>query len=94
MATPIFFPSLRHSLNSAVAVKSTSVDELSAVSKESCKTPMIKPTPTTFIATSSGIPNKLHARGISNKDPPATPEAPQAHTADSTLRMIAVGRST
>ena len=42
---------------------------------------MIKPTPTTCIAISFGTPNKLHANGISNSDPPATPDAPDAETA-------------
>lgn len=56
-----------------MAVKSTSVDELSDVSKESCSTPTINPTPTTFIAISFGMPNKLHAKGMSNNEPPATP---------------------
>ena len=51
---------------------------------------MIKPTPTTCMAISFGIPNKLHARGISNSDPPATPEAPQAQMAATTLRRTAV----
>ena len=75
---------------SAVAVKSTSEDEFSAVSHESCKTPMIKPTPTTCMAISFGIPNKLHARGMSKSEPPATPEAPAAAIADRTLRISAV----
>ncbi len=43
---------------------------------------------------SLGTPNKLHARGTSNSEPPATPEAPQALTAESTLRIIAVPIST
>lgn len=81
-------------MNSDVAVKSTSEDELSAVSQESCITPTMKPTPTTCIAISFGIPNKLHASGISSKEPPATPDAPHALIADSTLNMIAVPRST
>ena len=55
-----------------------SVLELSAVSVESCNTPMIKPTPTTCIATSLEIPNREQANGMSSKEPPATPEAPQA----------------
>jgi hypothetical protein len=54
----------------------------------------MNPTPTTCIATSLGIPNKLQASGINNSEPPATPEAPHAQTADNTLRMIAVGMST
>ena len=51
---------------------------------------MMNPTPTTCIAISFEIPNKEHARGINSKDPPATPEAPHAETADKTLKMIAV----
>ena len=74
-------PSLRFLAYSAVAVKSTSDDELSAVSHESCNTPIMKPTPTTCIAISFEIPNKLQARGISKSDPPATPEAPAAEIA-------------
>ena len=35
-----------------------------------------------------------HARGINSKEPPATPDGPQALIAESTQRMIAVGRST
>ena len=55
---------------------------------------MMKPTPTTCIATSFGIPNKLHARGTRSSDPPATPDAPHALAADTIHRMIAVGIST
>ena len=55
---------------------------------------MIKPTPTICIATSFGIPNKLAANGISNSDPPATPDAPQALIAARILRMRAVPKST
>ena len=39
---------------------------------------MMKPTATTCIATSLGIPNRLQASGISSSEPPATPDAPQA----------------
>jgi hypothetical protein len=38
----------------------------------------MKPTATTCIAISLLIPNSEHAIGISNSDPPATPEAPHA----------------
>ena len=55
---------------------------------------MMKPTATTCMAISLGIPNRLHARGISNNEPPATPEAPQAQMAATTLSSTAVGRST
>ncbi|MNN92827.1 hypothetical protein D3C81_2111700 [compost metagenome] len=40
------------------------------------------------------MPNRLHASGISNSEPPATPEAPQAQIAATTLSRIAVGMST
>ena len=55
---------------------------------------MINPTATTCMAISSEIPNREHASGISRRDPPATPEAPHADRAASTLQMIAVGLST
>ena len=54
----------------------------------------MKPTPTTCIDISAGIPNSEQARGINSNDPPATPDAPQADTADRTLSIIAVGIST
>ena len=44
--------------------------------------------------TASGIPNKEHAIGISNKEPPATPDAPQADNAAKRLNTTAVGIST
>ena len=46
------------------------------------------------MAISFGIPNKLQANGTKSKDPPATPEAPQALTADKTLNIMAVPKST
>ena len=55
---------------------------------------MMKPTATTCIATSLEIPNIEHAIGISRRDPPATPDAPQAASAESTHRTIADGTST
>ena len=55
---------------------------------------MINPTPTTCIAISAGIPNSEHASGIRRSDPPATPDAPHALTAERTHRMTADGRST
>ena len=39
---------------------------------------MMKPTPTTCIDISAGIPNSEQARGINSNDPPATPDAPKA----------------
>ena len=59
-------------------VKKASPLEFSAVSSESCITPMINPTATTCMATSLPIPNSEHAMGMSNNEPPATPEAPHA----------------
>ncbi|MNJ72148.1 hypothetical protein D3C77_687700 [compost metagenome] len=55
---------------------------------------MMKPTPTTCMAISFDMPNKLHASGISSSEPPATPEAPAADMADRTLRISAVPKST
>ncbi len=75
-------------------MKSTSVEEFSAVSAESCTTPMMKPTATTCIARSLEMPNRLQASGISSNEPPATPEAPQAQTAASRLSNTAVATST
>ena len=75
-------------------MKRISVLELSAVSVESCKTPMMKPTPTTCIAMSLEIPNREQARGIRSREPPATPEAPQAPIVAITDKRIAVGIST
>ena len=43
---------------------------------------------------SFGMPNSEQARGISSREPPATPEAPHADTAASTERITAVGMST
>ena len=50
------FPSFFHLTYSAVAANITSPEELSAVSTESCTTPMMKPTPTTCMATSALTP--------------------------------------
>ena len=46
------------------------------------------------MAISFGMPNILHASGISSSEPPATPDAPQAHSDATTLSSSAVGRST
>ena len=46
------------------------------------------------MARSLEMPNRLQASGISSSEPPATPEAPQAHTADTTHSKMAVSRST
>src|SRR5690606_19336458 len=74
----------------AAAVNSTSVELLRAVSAESCNTPMMKPTATTCMAMSLPMPNRLHASGISSKEPPATPEAPQALMVATTESSTAV----
>ena len=57
-------------------------------------TPMMKPMPTTCMATSLLMPNSAQHMGMSRSDPPATPDAPQADTAASTHRMTAVTGST
>ena len=57
-------------------------------------TPITKPMPTTCIAMSLPMPNSEQASGIRSSEPPATPDAPHALTAERTDRMIAVGMST
>lgn len=57
-------------------------------------TPITNPTPTTCIAMSLEIPNKLQATGISKRDPPAIPDAPQAEMAATILSTKAVPKST
>ena len=37
------------------------------------------------MAISFEMPNKLQATGMSNKEPPATPEAPQAEMAEKSV---------
>ena len=54
----------------------------------------MKPTPIICAATSSEIPNRLHANGINNNEPPATPEAPQAHKLATRLSRIALPKET
>ena len=85
---------LRSSSIHTAAVNNTSVDEFNAVSVESCKIPIMKPTPIICAATSSEIPNKLHANGISNNEPPATPDAPQAQSAATILNKSALTKET
>ena len=87
-------PWRNHDLYSAVAVKRTSQDELSAVSILSCTTPMIKPTPTTCIEMSFEMPKSEQAMGIKRREPPATPEAPHAPNVAMRQRKMAVGIST
>ena len=55
---------------------------------------MMKPTPTTCIAMSLPMPNEAQATGISSREPPATPEAPQAPMVETRQSSSAVGRST
>ena len=55
---------------------------------------MTKPTATTCIAMSSEMPNSPQLSGISSREPPATPEAPQADSAATTLSNNAVAMST
>ena len=87
-------PFLRRSENSATAVKRTSLELFSAVSQASSRTLMMKPTPTTCMAMSLLIPKEAQATGIRRREPPATPEAPQAPTVEIRHRRSAVGRST
>ena len=54
---------------------------------------MIKPIPTTCIAISFGIPKIEQARGINIKEPPATPEDPQAHSTEAIHIKKADGKS-
>ena len=54
----------------------------------------MKPTPTTCMEISSGIPNRLHASGIKSREPPATPEAPAALAAASTHMIRALPMDT
>ena len=60
-------PSRRHCMYSAEAANSTSVEELIAVSTESWITPITKPMPTTCMATSLPMPNRLQASGMSSR---------------------------
>ena len=46
------------------------------------------------MAISLEMPNREQAIGISNSEPPATPDAPQAASVDNTLKNSAVGKST
>ena len=54
----------------------------------------MKPTPTTCMAMSLGMLNRLQAMGISSSEPPATPDAPQAPMAAMILSSNAVQKST
>ena len=55
---------------------------------------IINPTATTCIETSGLIPNIEHAIGISNNDPPTTPEAPHAARVETTHKIMATGSET
>ena len=86
-------PSFLRSANSAVAVKRTSEELLSAVSQASSSTEMMKPTPTTCIEISLPIPNDAQATGIRRSEPPATPDVPHAPIVETMQSRNAVGRS-
>ncbi len=75
-------------------MKRASVEELSAVSAESCTTLITKPIATTCIATSALMPNSAVAIGISSSEPPATPETPAAASEDTMHSSSAVAKST
>src|SRR5512139_1665252 len=68
----------------------TSVLELSAVSNESCTALMMKPTPTTCMDTSYGMPNSAQASGTSSRLPDGTPLAPAAPSAETTHSSTAL----
>ena len=85
---------LRSSSIHTAAVNNTSVDEFNAVSVESCKIPIMKPTPIICAATSSEIPSRLDANGINNSEPPATPAAPQAQSAATMLNQSSLTKET
>ena len=55
---------------------------------------MMNPTPTACMDTSGLIPNNEHAIGISNSDPPATPDAPHAPTVEIIHNTIVTGNGT
>lgn len=64
----------------AVAVNTTSEEEFRPVSQESWITPMMKPMPTTCMATSLLMPNSAQHMGMSRSDPPATPDCAAGRT--------------
>ena len=64
------------------------------VSQESWITPMMNPMPTTCMEISSGIPNRLQAKGIKSREPPATPEDPAALMAATTHMIRALPAET
>ena len=55
---------------------------------------MMNPTAIACMEMSAGIPNNEHAIGISNREPPATPEDPAAAKVEITHRTMVVGKST
>ena len=55
---------------------------------------MIKPIPTICMAMSLEIPKSEHAIGIRSREPPATPDAPQADKVARILKIMALGIST
>ena len=54
----------------------------------------MNPTATACIETSEGIPNKEQAIGISNNEPPTTPEAPHAAKVEIMHRIMIAGNVT
>ena len=57
-------------------------------------TPMMNPTATACMEMSKGIPNSEHAIGISNNEPPTTPEAPHAANVEIMHRTRIAGNVT
>ena len=77
-----------------MAVKNTSQLELTAVSTESCTTPMMKPMATACMAMSLPMPKNEHAMGMSSSEPPATPDVPQAASVAMTQSTTAEANDT
>jgi hypothetical protein len=89
-----YYTVLPLSNDSATAVKNTSLLELIAVSTLSWTTPIMKPIATACMATSLPIPKNEHAIGTSKREPPATPELPQAPNVARRLRNTAEANDT
>ena len=55
---------------------------------------MMNPTAIACMEMSAGIPNNEQAIGISNNEPPATPEDPAAANVEIIHKTMVVGKST
>jgi Na+/serine symporter len=68
-------------VSSEVAMQVVAVGMIISVLQDSTETALNS-------STDVLIPNKLQATGIRSKEPPATPEAPQADTVATTDKMV------